>query len=100
MLIADDGPVCPCGRPATANGRECPAHFRERLRSIRLDTSVTPNRTRENYYDRESIRDQFGEDAHERMMDATKGLGPGTNATDQEISDVYLGGPIVGEDVS
>jgi len=34
---------CACGEPATANGRECPDHFRERLGSVQQ--GFAPTRT-------------------------------------------------------
>lgn len=117
MLSDDAGPLCSCGRPATANGRECPVHFRARLRSIRVDSSTfeaPPSKA--SYYDRESIEDMVGPDAEERLMDATDGLGAGHRApdgrlmrkdrktgedvpiSDRDLEKVYLGGPIVGEE--
>jgi hypothetical protein len=67
--------LCACGKPATANGRECGFHFRQRLRSIRLDASVTETRSKQNYYDTQAVADAFGEDARERYWDETSGLG-------------------------
>lgn len=52
--------------------------FAQRLRSVRLDTSVTPTRTPRRYYDAESLDDMFGEDEAtriERYNDDTKGRG-------------------------
>ena len=74
--------ICACGQPATANGRECASCFRARLRSIRLDTSVTESRTRRNYFDAEPIHETFGEDAHERMLDETDGFGAAKQGAD------------------
>jgi hypothetical protein len=100
--------ACACGQPATANGRECGRCFRERLLSLRLDTSVTESRSRRNYYDAEPIHETFGEDASERVMEATQGYGvakPGPDGrfyhkdrktseivplSDDEVSRVYL----------
>lgn len=64
------------------------------------------------YYDRESVASQFGEDARDQMMEATKGLGPGIGKdragrpmrrdqktgqpvpiTAKEMDTVYLAGP-------
>lgn len=50
-----------------------------RLRSQRLDASVTPNKTKKNYYDDEPLKEMFnGMDRSERTeqyMEETKGLG-------------------------
>lgn len=66
---------CSCGAPATANGRECAQHFRERLRSIRLDTSATPTRSRHGYFDKSNLDETFGEDRVDRYWDETEGQG-------------------------
>lgn len=50
--------------------------FAQRLRSVRLDTSVTPSRTAVNYFDAEAVHNVFGDDAKERMDDDTEGRGP------------------------
>lgn len=50
--------------------------FAQRLRTVRLDASVTETRTRRSYYDQEAVSAVFGEDSKERMDDETKGLGP------------------------
>ena len=104
---------CACGAPATSGSArgECGSCFRRRLGSITLDHEVTASRTHASYYDREAITSQFGDDARERMMDATKGLGPGIGGrmridqasgqpvpiTDREMNDVYLAGPEVAD---
>lgn len=67
--------TCECGRPATANGRECPDHFRARLRSVRLDSSVTATRTKVAYYDTKALDETFGEDRVETYWDETHGQG-------------------------
>lgn len=109
--MIDTGTQCACGtEPATANGVEGPRCYRARLRSIRLDTSVTETRTRRNYFDAEPINEVFGEDAKERMLDETDGLGfakPGSDGrfyhrdrktgevealTEDQIDRTYLGG--------
>lgn len=105
------GALCHCGEPATANGRECPAHFLERLRSIRVDTQGWETAERDGtYYDAEPIRQVFGDDARERMLEETAGLGYARTGPDGELyhrdrhsgdivpvderklDDVYLGG--------
>ena len=109
---AGESVPCACGKPATANGRECPAHFRARLLSVRLDTSVTETRTKRNYFDREALAGSFGDDARERYMEETKGLGAGYRdergelvrrgpdgqplpISERDLDDVYLSGPEV-----
>jgi hypothetical protein len=74
MIETEGRDTCACGKPATANGRECPEHFRARIRSINLDGSVLETRTRTAGHS-EAASNVFGEDAKERMMEDTKGLG-------------------------
>lgn len=75
ILRAEDISVCPdCGD--THIGRCGGLSFAQRLRSVRVDTSVTPSRTPRNYYEPDSIREVFGDDAKERMDDDTEGRGP------------------------
>ena len=64
-------------------GQRCGMTFQQRLRSIDHDTDWMPaknamgrNYHRKNYYDKEPIKDLFGEDAREEMMEDTKGRGP------------------------
>lgn len=66
---------CACGEQASANGRECPKHYRERLASLRLDPSVTPTRTKQNYYDKASLDETFGDDRVDKYWDETNGHG-------------------------
>lgn len=103
------GVRCACGRPATANGRECSEHFRARLLSVRVDKSNFDTAERDStYYDRESVSAVFGEDARERMLEETDGLGyaktdrddtiyhrdrhsgEAVALTDKQLEDVYL----------
>lgn len=63
---------CRCGAPATANGRECPRHFRERLASIRVEN---PSQTKVDYFDSKALDETFGEDRVQRYWDDTKGMG-------------------------
>lgn len=72
--------------------------FVQRLRSVRLDLSLTQTRTRRNYYDRESLDDMFGEDEatrKERYWDETKGMGAVKRGDiaklDDKALDFYLG---------
>jgi hypothetical protein len=100
--------TCKCGLPATANGRECPKHYRERLASVSLDGSVTATRTKANYFDKTSLDATFGEDRVEKYWDETNGHGalvPGDDgelyhknhkgqvavATDDVIADITAG---------
>lgn len=65
---------CPdCG--STHLGSRCNASFRERLLSVRLDTSVTQTRTKTAYYDKESLDATLGEDRRDRYWDETEGQG-------------------------
>ena len=106
--------VCDCGADATSGSDrgECGPCFRARLLSVRLDTSVTSSRTPRNYFDRESLAEAFGDDARERYMEETKGLGAGYRdergelvrrgpdgqplpISSKDLDDVYLSGPEV-----
>lgn len=49
--------------------------FAERLRTVQVDGAALETRTKRDYYDVESVHDTFGEDAEDRMMDATHGIG-------------------------
>jgi hypothetical protein len=74
VLSATEVPTCPdCGDSHL--GRCGGLTFAQRLRSVRLDTSVVDSRSRKNYYDSEPIKDMFGDDSQERYMDETKGRG-------------------------
>jgi hypothetical protein len=56
-------------------GSRCGMTFAERLRTVQVDGAALETRTKRDYYDVESVHDTFGEDAEDRMMDATKGIG-------------------------
>lgn len=61
-------------------GLRCPSgtKYIDRLRTTRLDGSVTSSQTKQNYYSDEGLKAHFGLDRKERkeqMMDDTKGLG-------------------------
>lgn len=56
-------------------GGRCGMTFVERLRSVQISEAALETRTKVNDYDREAVYDSFGEDAEDRMMEATKGLG-------------------------
>lgn len=73
---------CFCGEYATANGRECPRHFRERLLSVHVDYAKMETSELHNYYDREAIESHFGDDAKDRYMDETDGLGAAWSTPD------------------
>lgn len=53
--------------------------YAQRLRSVRLDPSATPTKSRKNAFDDESLSDLFGgktaAERHEQMMEETKGVG-------------------------
>lgn len=80
--------------------------------SVTLDKASMDTAELHAYYDRDSVRSQFGDDARDRMMDATQGLGPGIGKdaagrpmrldratkqpvpiTAREMENVYLAGP-------
>lgn len=105
---------CACGADATSGSSrgECGRCFRRRLGTVRLDKASMDTAELHAYYDKDSVDSQFGADARERMMDATKGLGPGIGKdlngrpmrrdmdtgqpvpiTARELDTVYLAGP-------
>lgn len=67
--------ICWCGTEATANGRECPTHFRERLASLTIGPGASETRTKTNYFDTQSLDETFGEDRVDRYWDETGGHG-------------------------
>lgn len=69
----------------THMGLPCGMRFIDRLRTVRLDTSVTPSRTLRNYYDKGPVAEVFGADSRERMYDATEGKGPAYQAPNGEF---------------
>lgn len=73
---------CACGELATANGRECGFHFRQRLLSIQVDYAKMDTSELHNYYDREAIAANFGENAKDQYMDETDGLGAAWSTPD------------------
>lgn len=94
--------TCPdCG--SEHMGRPCGMTAVARMRTVQLDGSWMPAKSKHNYYDTEMLDDLLGEDRHERMMEETKGVGPISEAElaqyrDQwgdEIDDFYASGPEV-----
>lgn len=68
--------VCRIRRATAGSARgECPECFRSRLRSVRLDTSVTPTRTRRRYLDSDALDANLGHDRVDRYWDETDGQG-------------------------
>lgn len=75
--------LVPCGRT-----------FRGRLRSVKLDSSITPTRTKRAYYDDEPLKETFGYDRKERRelyADDTKGKGAITGRATPDHIDAVLG---------
>lgn len=65
---------CPdCG--STHLGSRCGMTFRQRLRTVRLDSSVTETRTRHRYFDSAALDESFGADRKDRYWDETEGQG-------------------------
>lgn len=91
----------------------CGMSYRERLASVQVSEAGFLTAERHNYYDRDPIREAFGDDAKERMLEETKGLGAGIRGpdgelyrrdrasgdvvpmTDHDVDTVYLNGPEV-----
>ena len=89
-------------------GCVCDLSIADKLRTVRLSNTVTATRTKRVNYDREALADTFGDNAEERYMDETRGLGAAYRdktgrymrrgdgrmvpVTDREMRDVYLGG--------
>lgn len=60
----------------------CGLSFRDRIRSISIDPGSLETKDKRNYYDREAVKEVFGEDSRERMLEETRGLGPIKRAAD------------------
>lgn len=83
----------------THMGVACGSTYAQRLRSVRLDASVTPSRDKVRYYDDESLKDLFGgkseAERREQLMEETKGIGAVSRADLAKLSDkqteVFLG---------
>lgn len=71
MITLTDCPDC----GSEHMGGRCGMTFAERLRTVQVDGAALETRTKRDYYDVESVHDTFGEDAEDKMMDATKGIG-------------------------
>jgi hypothetical protein len=56
-------------------GPRCGQSYVLRLRSIRLDPSATPSKELKRYWDQQAIDDQFGEEATEKTLELTNGVG-------------------------
>lgn len=76
----------------------CGMKYVDRLRSVRLDSSVTETRTKHNYFDDDALTGTFGKTAaerHEEMMEETQGVGVATTEEINEHPDLaaahYLG---------
>lgn len=59
--------------------------FRERLLSVRLGPSVTPTRTRRNYFDSDALDATFGPDRVESYWEETRGHGAVHRGPDGEL---------------
>lgn len=59
--------------------------FRDRIRTVRLDTSAVPTRSRANYFDSEALDDAFGEDRVESYWEDTAGHGAIHRGPDGEL---------------
>jgi hypothetical protein len=94
----------------------CGLTFRQRLASVRVDTSTFEQpQVTGSYYDAEAVADQFGADAEDRMMDATDGMGAARRDKDgrswhqdrhshewqpltpEQVKATYLSGPEVAD---
>lgn len=80
--------------------------FKAKLRSLQWSTKGFDTREHKNYYDQEAIHRSFGEDAKDKMMDKTSGLGGGftdrngdhwhyekgerVRTTPKQLNEVYL----------
>jgi hypothetical protein len=80
-----------------------------------MDASLMETRSLPTYYDSDAVKEQFGEDSRERMLDHTHGYGAGRRGkdgrhyhkdrksgewepmTDAQVEKAYLSGPIVDE---
>jgi hypothetical protein len=51
--------------------------FREKLKSLQWSTKGFDTRDHKNYYDNDALKADFGDDARDKMMEKTQGLGGG-----------------------
>lgn len=109
-MKAEVRPCLDCGHAHL--GPACGMTFAQRIRTVQLDRMSLPARQAASttYYDRSSLDEALGPDRQARMMEATKGLGPGyedssgrlwrkdrqtgeaVEITEKELDRVYLGG--------
>lgn len=80
MVMQTERTICStpgCDRVADSGSsrNECGTHYRDRLRSLRLDSSVTETRTKVDYFDSQAADEAFGADRVEHYWDETKGYG-------------------------
>lgn len=94
--------LCACGAEATANGRECPRHYRERLASLTIGPGASETRTRVDYFDKGALDETFGEDRVDRYWDDTKGAGALNPTGDGRYThtDWHGNSHVVGQDVA
>jgi hypothetical protein len=94
----------------------CGLTFIQRMRSVRVDQSNL-EAPRGAYYDEDAVREQFGADARDKMLDATDGMGAARRdsegrswhmdrhsgewqpLTPAQVKATYLSGPEVSDDV-
>lgn len=112
MIETEGRDTCACGKPATAGSSrgECGTCFRNRLRSVSIDTATFDTAEHDaTYYDSAPVREMFGENARERMLEETDGLGYARSQedgtvlhrdrnsgevealTDRQLDEAYLG---------
>lgn len=65
---------CPECHRMVGVGCACGMSYRDKLRSVQVDYRWM-EREKKNYYDQSALDDLVGEDAKERMLDETEGVG-------------------------
>ncbi len=60
----------------------CGLSWAARIGTVRVDVAVGESRTRRGYFDAESVSEAFGEDARDRALDETDGIGHVERAPD------------------
>lgn len=95
MKITVKGELRECGDCGSSHlGAPCGLSYAKRLASQSADTLWMPakNNGRKNYYDSDSLKELFPEDAKEEMMEVTKGRGPWKPGDSYDYAAELLGG--------
>lgn len=56
-------------------GCACGLSFAEKVRTLTIHNDAMPNKTKKKYWDQQAVSSTFGDDATDRVMEETKGVG-------------------------